>query len=95
MLFFYRLSVHITELRDITELHIQHNDYLASLVIHMEKQNKLSQPPRDIIRKIIYSLINSKDEIKLVWGTPLNNQRCLNILIPAVPRNITVQMWML
>ena len=52
----------------------------------MEKQNKLSQPARDIIRKLIYSPINSKDGIKLSWDTPLNNQRCLNILRPAVLR---------
>ena len=73
-------------MRDITELHVQRNDRLASLVIHMEKQNKLSQSARDIISKIIYSPINSKDKITLSWDTPLNNQRCLNILRPAVIR---------
>ena len=52
----------------------------------MEKENKLSQPARDIIRKIIHSPINSKDGIKLSWDTPLNNQRCLNILRPTVLR---------
>ena len=52
----------------------------------MEKQNKLSQPARDIIRKIIYSSINSKDGIKLYRDAPLNNQRYLNILRPAVLR---------
>ena len=55
----------MTALRDITELHVQRNDYLASLVIHTEKENKLSQPTRDIIRKVIHSLINLKDGIKL------------------------------
>ena len=63
----------MTDLRDITQLHIQRNDHLASLVIHMEKTNKLSQPARDIIKKIIHSPINSKDGIKLSWDTPLNN----------------------
>ena len=52
----------------------------------MEKQNKLSQPTRDMIRKIIYSPINSKDGIKLLRDKPLNNQRYLNILRPAVLR---------
>ena len=56
----------MTELRDITKLHVQCNDHLASLVINMEKENKLSQPARYIIRKIIHSPINSKDGIKLV-----------------------------
>ena len=55
----------MTELRDITKLHIQSNDNLDSLVIHMEKENKLSQPARDIIRKNIHSPINSKNKIKL------------------------------
>ena len=50
----------------------------------MEKQSKFSQPAREIIRKIIYSPTNSKDGIKLLWDTPLNNQRFLNILRPAV-----------
>ena len=76
----------MTDLRDITQLHIQRNDHLASLVIHMEKTNQLSQAARDIIQKIIHSPINSKDGIKLSWDTPLNNQRCLNILRPAVLR---------
>ena len=54
--YFYNiLSVHMTELRNITDLHVQCNDHLASLVVHMEKKNKLSQPARDIIRKL-YSL---------------------------------------
>ena len=48
------------------ELHFQRNDHLAILVIHMEKQNKLSQPAKDIIIKIIYSVINSNDGITLL-----------------------------
>ena len=52
----------------------------------MEKQNKLSQPARDIAIKIMYSLIDSKDGIKLSWDRPLNNQRCLNILRPVMIR---------
>ena len=71
--FRYILSVHITELRDITELYVQRNDHLDSLVIHIEKQNKILQPARDIIRKVIYSTSNSKDGINLSWDTPLNN----------------------
>ena len=52
------LSVHMTEFRDITKLHVQRNDHLASLLIYMEKENKLSQPAREIIGTIIYSPIN-------------------------------------
>ena len=55
----------MTELGDVTELHVQHNDHFASLVIHMDKQNKLSQPARDIIRINIHSPINLKDVIEL------------------------------
>ena len=76
----------MTKFRNITELHVQRNNHLASLVIHTEKKNKLSQPARDIIRKLIYSPINSKDGIKLSWDTPLNNQRFLSILRLAVLR---------
>ena len=78
------LCVCILEFRNITELHVQRNDHLASLVIHMEKEYVLSQPTRDIISTIIHSPINSKDKIKLSWDTPLNNQKCLNILRPTV-----------
>ena len=59
------LGVDITELRDITNLHIQRNNHLASLAIHMEKENKLSQLTRDIIKKIINFPINSNDRIEL------------------------------
>ena len=50
----------------------------------MDKVNKLSQPAKDIIKTIIHSPINQKDGITLLRDTPLNNQRCLNILRPAV-----------
>ena len=50
----------------------------------MEK--KIQQPARDIIRKIIYSPINLKDGIKVLWDTPLNHHQCLNILMPIIPR---------
>ena len=52
----------------------------------MDKQNKLSQPARYVIRKIIYSPIISMDGLKLSWDTTLKNQRCLNILGPTVLR---------
>ena len=42
----------MTELRNITELNIQRNDRFTSLVIRMEKENKLSQSARDIIIKL-------------------------------------------
>ena len=57
--------MHITELREITELLVQRNDYLASLLIHMEKQNNFFKHTRDIIRKQICYPINSKNGIKL------------------------------
>ena len=86
MLFCYILGEHITEVRDITELHVKHNDHLASCVIHMEKQSIITTCKR-YTQKIIYPPINSKNEIKLLWDTPLNNQRYLNILKTAVLRH--------
>ena len=76
----------MTKLRDITELNVPRNDHLASLIVHMVKENVLSQPVRGIIRKIIHSPINSTDGIKALLDKPLNNQRCINILRPAVFR---------
>ena len=59
------LSIYLTEIRYITELHVQRNDHLASLVIHTENENKLTKSAIATIREIIHSPINSKDEIKL------------------------------
>ena len=46
-----KVSIRMIELRDMIELHVQGNDHLASLVIHMEKESVISQFTRDINRK--------------------------------------------
>ena len=60
---------------------------LSSLIIHNDHKTTLGDMARMAEDRMICSSVNSKDGIKLLLDTPLNNNPCLNILRPGILRH--------
>lgn len=77
------VSMNITYSSNTTCLYVQRNIHNASLVIQLNRNNRMSQGARDFIHKIIIYPINLSYAINVSLETPLNNKKRMNILSPA------------
>ena len=72
--------------RNICDFVTQRCASLSSLIIRNNHKTALGDMARMVVDRMVCLPLSSKDSIKLLLDTPLNNYLCLNILRPGVLR---------